>query len=185
MTSSGGKMQPRLVELLAFLNDERENLLTTASALPGARWGERSVPDRWSVSEILWHLQRTETNIAGLIAKRTTKARAEHHPQETETSSVLGRVEMAKVTDRSKRLTSPSSIAPDEVPDEATVRGLLETSRAAMRNALTGADGLALGTIMHTHPAFGELDLYQWILFVGLHERRHGDQIGEVVAELQ
>ncbi|MDB4916548.1 MAG: DinB-like domain protein, partial [Gemmatimonadetes bacterium] len=69
-------------------------------------------------------------------------------------------------------------------PDSQTVLELLDASRAVLRDALAGADGLALGSIKHTHPAFGELDLYQWVLFVGLHERRHAGQVSEVISAL-
>lgn len=51
-----------------------------------------------------------------------------------------------------------------------------------LRAALAEADGLALGTITHVHPVLGEIDLYQWILFVGQHEERHIGQIVEVVS---
>jgi len=45
-------------------------------------------------------------------------------------------------------------------------------------------DGLALGELRHTHMRFGEIDLYQWILFVGIHERRHTSQLREVAEQL-
>ena len=42
-------------------------------------------------------------------------------------------------------------------------------------------DGLALGEIRHTHLRFGELDLYQWILFVAEHEKRHVAQLRQTL----
>ena len=39
------------------------------------------------------------------------------------------------------------------------------------------ADGLALGEIKHDHVVLGELDLYQWLIFLGQHEARHTKQI--------
>jgi len=50
--------------------------------------------------------------------------------------------------------------------------------------AMESGDGLALGEIRHTHPRFGELDLYQWCLFVAEHEKRHVTQLRGVVAQL-
>jgi hypothetical protein len=43
--------------------------------------------------------------------------------------------------------------------------------------AVVSASGLSLGEIKHTHPILGELDLYQWLIFVGQHEGRHKKQI--------
>ena len=51
-----------------------------------------------------------------------------------------------------------------------------------LRSAIADADGLALGLIMHPHPVVGDINLYEWILFVGLHEQRHVRQIGAVAA---
>ncbi|MDB4916698.1 MAG: hypothetical protein JWM95_4342, partial [Gemmatimonadetes bacterium] len=99
-------MQPRIAELLLFLDHERADVLRAASALPRERWIERATDDRWSVAEILWHLQRTEANIAGLITKRTSKARAEGHPAESNVSSVLESLDADMVTDRTRRITS-------------------------------------------------------------------------------
>ena len=46
-----------------------------------------------------------------------------------------------------------------------------------MRAAVATADGLALGNIKHNHPLLGELDLYEWLVFLGEHEARHKKQI--------
>ncbi len=177
-------MQPRIAELLVTLDHERAGVMHTASALPRERWSERATPDRWSVAEILWHLQRVETNISGLIAKRTAKAREEGHPSESDHSSVLGALDATEVTNRARKINAPGTVSPTEIPGSDAVVEMLEVSRELMRKTLASADGLALGSITHTHPAFGELDLYQWILFVAQHERRHAEQISETIAAL-
>jgi hypothetical protein len=53
----------------------------------------------------------------------------------------------------------------------------LESSRQALRTAVASANGLALGEIKQDHPVLGELDLYQWLIFLGQHEGRHKRQI--------
>jgi hypothetical protein len=55
----------------------------------------------------------------------------------------------------------------------------LDASRVALRNSLREADGIALN-FTYPHPMFGPLDLYQWLVFVGLHESRHACQIREL-----
>lgn len=60
----------------------------------------------------------------------------------------------------------------------------LETSREALRAAAIAADGLSLGEIKHTHPFLGELDLYQWLIFVGQHEGRHRKQIERTLSSI-
>ena len=60
----------------------------------------------------------------------------------------------------------------------------LESSREALRAAVVSADGLSLGEIKHTHAILGELDLYQWLIFVGQHEARHRKQIERTLQSL-
>ena len=175
-------MHPRLTELLDYLDDTRASVLGAASMVPRERWGVRPAPDRWSVAEICWHLQRVESGVAKLIRMRTTEARAAGHPEEPADSPLLGTRDRFGIVDRTRRLEAPARVAPPESPPAEDAQRLLEESRALLRVAIAEADGLALGLIMHPHPVVGEINLYDWILFVGLHEQRHLLQIGEVAA---
>ena len=175
-------MHPRLAELLDYLEAQRSRVLDAAAPLPPERWSIRPSPERWSVADVYFHLHRVERGVAKLIGKRVADARATGHPAELEASSVLGALDGRGVADRSRRLVAPMQVAPQELPDPLTVQQQLEESRAMLRAALADADGLALGSITHPHPVLGEIDLYQWILFVGQHEARHVDQIAETVS---
>jgi uncharacterized damage-inducible protein DinB len=175
-------MHPRLTELLVYLEAQRDRVRGAASQLPRDRWAIRPAPDQWSVAEVIWHLQRVERGVAKLIAKRTTEARANGHPVEESTTSVIDALAGRGIDDRSRRLVAPSQVAPPEPLDPTDVEQQLEESRSMLRAAIADADGLALGSITHPHPVLGEINLYQWILFVGLHEARHAGQIAEVAS---
>ncbi len=172
-------MHPRLTELLAYLDAQRAHVLGAASSLSPERWSERPAADRWSVSEVCWHLQRVETGVAKLIRKRANEARMSGHPAEDAESSQLGALDGRRVADRSLRLQAPPHVTPTEMPTAALVQQQLNESRELLRTAVAEADGLALSRITHPHPVLGEIDLYQWILFVGQHEARHAAQIIE------
>jgi hypothetical protein len=176
-------MQPRLAELTEYLAQQRRAVLSAASTVPAELWTERPAPGRWSISHILEHLHRVERSATGVVAKRIAKAREEGHPPETETSSVLGTLEHLGVSDRRGRpLVAPEIVDPAEAPDRVTVETRLAESRAALLAAIENGDGLALGEIRHSHLRFGDLNLYQWILFVAEHERRHAEQVAETAA---
>jgi len=177
-------MHPRSAELTEYLAQQRRAVLAAASAVPTEQWMERPAADRWSVSQILEHLYRVESGTAALVAKRIAKARDAGHPLERETSSVLGTLERFAVSDRGRRLVAPAIAEPLENPDRETAERHLSESRAALFSAIESGDGLALGEIRHTHLRFGELNLYEWILFIGEHEKRHALQIEEVAAQL-
>ena len=177
-------MHPRLTELTEHLAQCRRTLLDAASAVPADSWQTRPAEDRWSVAEILEHLHRVERGAAAILSKRIAKARTEGHPPETESSSVLGILDGFRVSDRSRTLVAPEIAVPTENPDRETVERRLGESRAALLAAIESGDGLALGAIRHTHLRLGELDLYQWILLVGEHEKRHAAQLREVAQQL-
>lgn len=172
-------MHPRLTELLDYLDVTRASVLRAASLVPRERWVVRPAPDRWCVSEICWHLQRVESGVAKLIRKRGSEARATGHPEEPADSPLLGTHDRFGIIDRNRRIDAPPQVTPQEVPSADDAQRLLEESRVMLRAAIADVDGLALGQITHPHPVVGEIDLYEWILFVGLHEQRHLPQIGE------
>jgi uncharacterized damage-inducible protein DinB len=88
------------------------------------------------------------------------------------------------VSELDRKLVAPELAVPTENPDRETAERRLAESRAALLAAIESGDGLALGDIRHTHLRFGELDLYQWILFVAEHEARHTAQMRTVARQL-
>ena len=74
-------------------------------------------------------------------------------------------------------MQAPVTVQPRPNIDISEALEGLESSREALRAAVVSASGLSLGEIKHTHPILGELDLYQWLIFVGQHEGRHRKQI--------
>ncbi|HEV7993283.1 MAG TPA: DinB family protein [Gemmatimonadaceae bacterium] len=178
-------MHPRLAELTEYLAQQRRAVLTAAAPVPTELWTERPAPGRWSISHIFEHLHRVEKSATGVVAKRIAKAREEGHRAETETSSVLGTLDRFGVSDRRGRpLVAPSIVDPADAPDRVTAERQLAESRAAFLAAIENGDGLALGDIRQNHLRFGELNLYEWILFVAEHERRHAEQVAETAAAL-
>jgi len=177
-------MHPRLAELSEHLAQQRRALLDLASAVPTDHWQTRLDEGRWSVSEIFEHLHLVERGSGAVLAKRIAKARAEGHPLETESTSVLGTLDGFRVSHLDRKLVAPELVAPSQNLDRETAERRLAESRAALLAAIESGDGLALGSIKHTHLRFGELDLYQWILFVAEHERRHVGQLRDVSRRL-
>ena len=177
-------MHPRITELVNYLETQRAAVLGAAHAVPAARWPETPTGGGWSVSEVLDHLHRVESGVARLIAKRAGAARAAGHAAETGTSSMLGALAGRGVEDRNLRIEAPAQVAPAPAVDADRGVAALGESRASLLDAIGVADGLALGDIHHTHLVLGEINLYQWILFVGLHEKRHQSQLVEIPGRL-
>ena len=178
-------MHRRITELVEYADAARAALLEVAATIPAERFAERPRPERWSAAELLEHLARVESGCARVIAKRAAGARQSGIAAEVDESSMLGALDGRHVTDRSRTLVAPEIVAPAGGFTREAALDALATSRADFMRAVSDADGLALGEIRHTHVVLGELDLYQWILFVGQHERRHLPQLEEIAAQLQ
>ena len=176
-------MHPRIAELTDVLDRERAGLLAAVAALPADALDRRPAPDRWSPAQLLEHLRLVEDGSARLLARRLARAKEEGLPEETETSSVLDSLPAEAIVNGSGR-TAPEMVTPAaDVTAEAALEGLM-ASRQALRAVLEEGDGLALDQVRATHAVFGDLGLYQWALFIALHEARHARQLREMTTVL-
>lgn len=177
-------MHVRLEELIEHLATQRAVLRAAVDRIAPAMRDEKPAPDRWSVAEVLEHLALIESRIAGLLSSAIASARDQGLRSENETTTVLDPAQMALLLDRNRRVETNESGIPSGRLSANDAWTALETSRRKLLDAVTQADGLALGDLFYPHPILGPLNLYQWIAFVGGHEARHAGQIDEIVARL-
>mgnify|MGYP003297299176 CR=1 FL=1 len=165
-------MHPRLSEIAQYVDAQRAALLATAESLPESLWAVRPSPERWSVSDVFEHLHRVERGSARLIGKLAAEARAAGHPPELEEGSLMHSLDAAGLTDRSSRLEAPERVVPEGGWTREAALAAIHGSRADLRAAIAAADGLALQSLRHAHARLGDIDLYQWILFIGQRAQR-------------
>jgi hypothetical protein len=170
-------MHARLAETMTFVEEKRRELMSSFDGVDGERLCRQAAPDRWSVAQILEHLRMVESSVAQLITKRVAQAKEAGLGPEKSTESVLPSFEPHRVTLDKAVLQAPPTVQPRPDIDINEALEGLESSREALRAAAVSADGLSLGEIKHTNRILGELDLYQWFMFVGHHEDRHKRQI--------
>lgn len=170
-------MHARLAETMTFVEEKRRELLQSFEGIAGDRLCRRADPAGWSVAEILEHLRMVESGIARLITKRVGQTREAGLGEEKSTASVMPTFERYSAALDSAVMQAPAAVQPRTNIDISEALDGLESSREALRAAVVSASGLSLGEIKHTHPILGELDLYQWLIFVGQHEGRHKKQI--------
>ncbi|HXM50537.1 MAG TPA: DinB family protein [Pyrinomonadaceae bacterium] len=177
-------MNPRLEEVLNYLDSERTALREAIELVPTGLRDKEPGPDRWSVAQVLQHLVMIERRIGMGMTKWVADANAAGVGPELETSSVLNSLDLALIADRSRRRNAPDEVRPDGKLDAASAWTALEQTRAALRAGVTPGDGLALSEVIQPHPVLGPINIYQWLLFVGSHETRHTGQVREIAAEL-
>jgi hypothetical protein len=118
-----------------------------------------------------------ESGVARLITKRVGQAKEAGLGEEKSTAPVLPSFDRYSAILEKAAMQSPATVQPRANIDISDALEGLESSREALRAAVVSATGLSLGEIKHTHQILGELDLYQWLIFVGHHEGRHKKQI--------
>jgi hypothetical protein len=176
-------MNPRITELLDYLARERAYFDRALASVPAARHQQRPSAEAWSVAEVVNHVGLIDGRIAGLLTKLTSEARAAGAKPDAETSPILPTIDLARVTDRGRKIRNPRG---DPPPNCSTAEGIaaLDAARASLEALLRQPDLPSLSGVAAPHIAFGPLNGYEWIAFVAAHEHRHADQILETFSLL-
>jgi hypothetical protein len=159
---------------LRYLDETRDGVLNAVKGLSEAQWKFKPAPDRWSAAEVLEHLVLIEEMVDGILGKI---GEAPAGAAERDAGKVDAMI-LAKVPDRSEKVQAPPPALPT---GRWTSAGTLEhflNSRMKTGAILQSASALR-GHVV-THPVFGPLDGYEWILAVAAHSERHTKQILEV-----
>ena len=162
-------------EIYEHIDRARTRLLSAVEGLSAEELAYSPAPDRWSVAELCEHLAIVEDSVVKLLGKLLDKS---DEAGDAAASADFEPVSIEEFVERSRtaRYEAPDRIRPTGLP-LADSLARLRDSRAALhslRPRVERADGRAL---RFPHPAWGPLDLYQWLLFVGAHEDRHLAQI--------
>ncbi|MFC0271150.1 DinB family protein [Metabacillus herbersteinensis] len=158
--------------MIAALQSIREEVLNEISDIPQESINERENEEKWSIGQVLDHLQRTERVVTQSVKYILTKGK------ECEVTDKPLEI----IVDRSRKVTAPENIAPTNEPvDKLKAITLLEESRRDLLNFLeTLPEDTNLKNKAMKHPFVGDLSTQQWIEFIGYHERRHLYQLREI-----
>ena len=141
---------------------------------PG-QWSFRSADGRWSPADCAEHIAVIEAIVLDRVVPKALQWPTD--PEKRKTLKYSDAAVLRLGAEREQKLNAPELVQPAgrwKTPDEilsniSTLRGrtvqFVKSTQEDLRNRF--AD----------HPVFGTLDLYQWVLLVGAHMRRHADQI--------
>lgn len=174
-------MRQRLAELISYLDETRDRLFATVSSIDPGVAGIRPRGDVWSVEDNAAHLVRVEEGVSRLIAKSVEWARANGVGEETSDESIMGSLDKYGLAEATFKRQAPSMVEPPSGKSVEESVAALVASRDRLKEALVGGDGLDLCEVKRPHPVVGEINVYQWALFVAQHEERHRRQIEKTV----
>lgn len=159
----------------------RDNFLKSISGLSQKQWTFKPAPDRWSVAEVAEHITVSESMLMGLIQKQLMTSAADP----TKRADVKGKDQLIlqRMPDRSHKAQAPEMLRPTGrwATEAVLVKAFEDSRQTNMDYIRTTNDDLR--DHFYTHPAFGALDGYQWLLLLSSHSARHTEQIEEVKAD--
>jgi hypothetical protein len=176
-------VHPALSDVLAALDQSRERLRAAVDGVPAALRDHRPGAERWSVAGVVEHLALVEQRFTALLGGKLESARAAGLGLEGDSPLLLSADMRTRLMDRSERRQAPEPTHPTGLDCSAAWQRA-EAARAAFRRLISAADGLALGGVIHEHPRFGAMNVYQWAGFLAAHETRHSVQIREIAGVL-
>ncbi|MGR9047285.1 DinB family protein [Halobacillus faecis] len=157
------------------LDEKRKELLEFVEEVPEQEASVKPEEDRWSILEVLEHLYLMEQ----LIVYQINQALKQGDTQQATEKPIH------KTTNRDYKVDAPEAVRPKgEFKTLQEAKEGLKKTREATLFLIHNKEEETLQNRAFPHPAFGDMNLEQWVEFIGWHELRHLDQMKEVKAHL-
>lgn len=177
-------MHQHLIDVMATLDASRQALRESVAAIPPAARTVRPGPDRWSPVDIIEHLSLVEARFSAVVGAKIADALDAGLAPESQARESLPERIRTLLADRTGKRTAPEAAMPSGAMNENAAWAAADRARAGFRAAVMSADGRALSGVIHEHPFFGPLNVYQWVELIAAHEMRHVAQVREAAAQL-
>jgi hypothetical protein len=167
----------------------RERLYQRVEGLTDDEARARPEPDAWTPAEIVEHLSLIEGRLLQMMTMMLMKAESGNAeganaaaPSEVPFKFKPFTLDEFIERARGEKFVAPEAVAPSGTLSLADSLAKLRRSRAELKALRPRIEALDLSSVTYPHPAFGPLNFYQWLAFIGLHEGRHLRQVETVLA---
>jgi len=171
-----------VAEIFDSIDETRAKLAATVSNLSGSELNFRPAENAWTVAELVEHVAKTEASIVPLVFRLLKNAEAEGATSDGTINPPISLAEQHEKA-RATKFQAPEMIRPEGTASVAESLAKLMESRETIGGLRSRLEAVDLTNTAFPHPAFGKLNLYQWLAFIGLHEGRHLEQIEKILAE--
>jgi hypothetical protein len=170
-----------VAEIYAHVEAARTSLYQKVQGLSAAQAGFKNGADRWSIAEILEHLNKAEKRTVKRVGDAMAEAEIDGKLQ-----ALPGRFEPFSMDyverSRQEKYKAPEFLVPAGGIGLADLLLRLRASRAELLSLRPRLEAHDVSRVCFPHPVFGPLNLYQWLALVAFHEGRHLEQIESVMA---
>jgi hypothetical protein len=165
-----------------YLTAMRDQVLKESSTLTEAQWNFKAAPDRWSVGEVVHHLALSEALLFDLQQKQVGGPAAT--PEQLAATKGRDDMILKVVPDRTKRFQAPEPLQPGKDSKLTTQKDIVAAFRERRTKTIDYASKTKddLRNRVANSPV-GQMDAYQWLLFIAGHSERHLAQLREVKAD--
>ncbi|KUP07484.1 hypothetical protein Q73_08880 [Bacillus coahuilensis m2-6] len=157
---------------VVVLTDIRNEVLAKVKGLSPSMLRYKKSEKEWSIIEILEHLFLMEQSVLKGIT----------HALKDDNSPSSKEVPIHLTPLRERKVKAPSFVEPKgQIESLDELVQLLNGSREKLFSLV---DDVPLETLQQKsfpHMVFGQVPLHQWILFIGYHEKRHLEQMDELL----
>ena len=161
-------------QIFEVIDETRARLYRRVEGLSDEQVTARPRPDAWTAAEIIEHLSLIEDRLVKMMSMMLTKAegagaRTSDAPVEMKAFSLDEFVERA----RSEKYDAPEAVRPSGTVTLSDSLAKLRRSRETLHDLRPRIEATDLSKVTYPHPAFGPLNFYGWLAFIGIHEERH------------
>lgn len=177
-------MHHELQQIVDYIEATRDTLNAKSRLLSQPQLDFRPSPEAWSIGETLDHLHKVESGVTMMLTKCKAAVKADTVPALSDsldlraTWTLLDSLPIERVT---RPVKSPAAVTPVHGTDKTILIENLNASRRRLHETFESLKDYDLSSINFPHPFFGAWNMYNWLLFIGKHERRHLAQIEAVL----
>ncbi len=166
--------------LLQYFNETTAELEKQVAGLSEAQLQFKPAPDKWSISQCLEHIIRSERMIFDMAKKGLDQ---DPQPERRKEIKLTDDNLKNALTDRSQKYQAPKELQPEGIyKDVKTALADFTAARQPVLDYIKKADAEDLRNHVSDSPT-GPIDGYQALMFIAAHSARHTKQIAEIKAD--
>jgi DinB superfamily len=174
----------KIQEIVDSVTGHRQALIDSISGLSEAQLDYKPEEGKWAISDILHHLALTDEANLKLISRMVKQATALNVPPDpTPDGSEINCLAPHADTIRNTKAEAPEFVRPQSHEPAEKSLARLEESRKRFMELVEQLGRYDLTQLKYPHPLLGEMNMYQWLVIAGGHERRHAGQIERIKSQ--
>lgn len=169
-------------EIFASIDETRERLQQRLAGLNASQENFRAKAGDWSIAEIVEHLTIMEERLLRLMTMMVKKAESEGGQRAADSNFTPVSLEQFAERSQREKYIAPETVQPGGGIPVSDLLERMQQSRAGLSALRPRLEATDLSAAHYPHPAFGPLNLYEWLVMIGVHEARHLRQIEALMA---